>query len=208
VGAYGSITHPWGGPTPPTCTGGLPGHLGPGTTLGLQERSSKGPYANHNGASHPTRGHHTPGLLRECHTTHGTSPSNHLLAAPGLTPLHVPATATPTYEDISAPVSPAQGPMDTLAPAESLPPVDTLPPPAPPPPAVVSVLVGTESDLEILYTSDIAPGLETTTLLVGHHHRFGGPIPPRLPYPTYRRCPKDDASRKRETLFSCLNFLF
>jgi len=65
------------------------------------------------------------------------------------------ASGGPTsYEDISAPSSPTSAPMDTA------PPVPTLPPPTPPPPpTVVYTSVGTDADLEILYSSDVAPGI-------------------------------------------------
>jgi len=68
---------------------------------------------------------------------------------------------TSTYEDISPPGSPSQGPMDTLPPAT----VHRVPNP-PPPPAVerASVSVGTDVDLEVLYTPEMAPGILTVTL--------------------------------------------
>jgi len=80
-----------------------------------------------------------------------------------LGPFRFPATITPeatlpAYEDISAASSPTPSPMDTLTPVKILP---TLPPP---PPTVESIYVGTYADLEILYSREIAPGLDPQTL--------------------------------------------
>jgi len=51
---------------------------------------------------------------------------------------------------------------------DTLPPVEVLPSPLPlPPPTVESISVGTEADLEILYSRDVALGLEPATLLWG-----------------------------------------
>jgi len=51
--------------------------------------------------------------------------------------------------------------MDTLPPAAAQP---VLPPPPPPPVEKVSVSVGTDVDLEVLYSPEIAPGILPVTL--------------------------------------------
>jgi len=61
---------------------------------------------------------------------------------------------------ISPPGSPGQGPMDTLPPAA----VHQVPPPPPPAVEKISVSVGTDVDLEGLYTPEIAPGILPVTL--------------------------------------------
>jgi len=55
--------------------------------------------------------------------------------------------------------------MDTLPPAAAQP----VPPPPPPPPPVekVTVSVGTDVDLEVLYSPEIAPGILPVALLWG-----------------------------------------
>jgi len=77
------------------------------------------------------------------------------------TATHSAEAATSTYDDISLPGSPGQCPMDTLPPVT----VQQDPPP-PSPPAVEkrSVSVGTDVDLELLYTLKIAPGILPATL--------------------------------------------
>jgi len=62
-----------------------------------------------------------------------------------------PSTAPPIVESIA---------VATDADVVSL----LLPPPTPPPPTVKSILVWTEADLEILYSREVAPGLEPATL--------------------------------------------
>jgi len=82
----------------------------------------------------------------------------------GRTATHTSEAATSTNEDISPPGSPGQCPMDTLPPVA----VHQDPPP-PPPPAVKkrSVSVGTDVNLEVLYTPEIAPGILPATPLWG-----------------------------------------
>jgi len=77
--------------------------------------------------------------------------------------------AGPQYEDVTGPASPAQDAMNTLPPLEVLPPppptpLEVLILPPPPPPTVESISVGTDTDLKVLYSREIVPGIEPEAL--------------------------------------------